>query len=167
MYFITLALFALVARSLATPTRSVLSYESNGINNTNSNTMTAPRTSTHVASSPQVTPNVAASKIIGGRTTLAPVPDQCTDSFIPYQTMFWVNSSQMNLEDAISPSWWAPISPSNWTFSTNTSGIWFSKPSWIVDGKNPALDLKPRTAANSFTLTMDQSGKVHLYCRLV
>ena len=115
-------------------------------------------TSTQVADSSQITPGVPQSEVLTGRYTLTPVPNQCTDSFIPYQTTFWAQQNQMNMEDAVNPSWWDPDPPVNWTFSTNTSGVFFSEPAWIAAGNNPALNLKPRDAGNSFT--MDKSGRV-------
>ena len=150
-----LALCFLEARVLATPAQSTFPRgDSSTI--TNHATVTSP-TSTYVTGSPQSSPNGPTSEIVDGRYTLSPLPDQCTDTFIPYQTTFWASGSQMNIDDAIGDSWWSSDSI-NWTFSTNTSGIGFTEPSWIERGHNPKLRIQPRTKASSFTLTTDPSG---------
>ena len=155
MRFLRSALFMFIARTVANPAPTVHSYRPSGRSGiSNSQSLTQ---STNL---PQITPNVPASKIEDGRYTLSPAPDQCTQSFMPYQTTFWVSSSQMDIVDSTDHGWWGPKTPTDWTFSTNTSGVWFSHPYWIQDGHNPALNLKPRAVANSFTLTMDQTGEI-------
>ena len=118
-----------VARVLGTPAQSFFPRSNNGTGNGNSTNLSP--TSVHATGSPQITPNVPASEVVTARYTLTPVPDQCTDSFLPYQTTFWAKQGQMNMEDAINPSWWAPKDPVDWTFSTNTSGVFFSEPDWV------------------------------------
>lgn len=158
MDLLALALVFLTG-ALATPAPS-LSFGAAPRKNFSSITISP--TLTQATGFSQITPGVPESEIFKGRYTLTPVPSQCTDSFIPYQTTFWAQQNQMNMEDAVNPSWWGPNQPVDWTFSTNTSGVFFKGPYWIVSGSNPALNLKPRTAGNSFTLTMDQTGKIVL-----
>ena len=157
MHFFVLATVILTAVAMATAEQSLPLRRKIGTGKSAPTPTSA--NSTRVTGFPQITPPVPASEVLTGRYTLTEVPDQCTDSFIPYQTTFWAQQNQMNMEDAVNPNWWGPKTPANWTFSTNTSGVFFSEPSWIVDGTNPALNLKPRTKANSFTLTMDETGK--------
>lgn len=155
MDLLALALVFLTG-ALATPAPSLLPFGS--ALRKNSSSIAALPTLTQVADPSQITPGVPKSEIVTGRYTLTPVPSQCTDSFIPYQTTFWAQQNQMDMEDAVNPSWWGPDQPVDWTFSTNTSGVFFKGPYWIQAGGNPAFNLKPRTAGNSFTLTMDRTG---------
>ncbi len=157
MHACALARVFFVVGAFATSAQSLFPRGDNSTGHSNPSG-TSP-TLTQVTGSPQIIPNVPASQVVTGRYTLTQVPNQCTDSFVPYQTTFWAKQNQMNMEDAINPSWWGPKDPVDWTFSTNTSGVFFSEPSWIESGRSPAMNLKPRTKANSFTLNMDQSGK--------
>lgn len=71
--------------------------------------------------------------------------------------------SQIIIEDAVNLGWWGPKVPVDWTFATNTSGIFFGEPDWVQIGTHLALNPKTRTRGNSFTLTMNETGKHHLH----
>ena len=105
-------------------------------------------------------PSVPASVTYEGPYTLPKIPTECTASIIPFQTDLWVHGAQLSIEDDAS---WMSADRTNWTFSSNTSGIVFADPYFSAGNGchsgRPCPTVANRTEPNSFTLTTSINGK--------
>ena len=92
------------------------------------------------------------------------MPNVCSDSTVPLQTSFWAQGAGVFYVEPDGGRW-AGDKPFNWTFSTNTSNVYFASPE--VPGASPPgtcadpgssycvqLNMQPRKDAQSFTLAM-------------
>ncbi len=112
--------------------------------------------------------SVPASVTYGGPYTLPNKPTECTASSIPFQTSLWVHSNQLSVEDDGS---WISQDRTDWTFSTNTSGIVFGDPYFYAGGGcasgQPCPTVTNRTQPNAFKITTSSSGKASRYYLLM
>jgi len=108
-------------------------------------------------------PSVPASVTYEGPYTLPNKPTECTASIIPFQTDLWVHGTQLSIADAEGDGRWMSADRTNWTFSSNTSGIVFGDPYFSAGGGcgsgQPCPTVANRTEPNSFNLTTSANGK--------
>ena len=87
---------------------------------------------------------------------MSPLPQACTASVAPFQTGIWVKSNQMNVED--DGGWWGNSQPVEWTFSTNTTNVVLSMPSFPgasgQDGNTVVPNVTARTSGDTFTINI-------------
>jgi hypothetical protein len=96
-----------------------------------------------------------------GRYTVTAKPEECTANAAPYQTGFWVQSNQMNIED--DGGWWGAGDPVAWTFSTNTSDVVLGMPAYPgtdgQDGVEHQPNVTKRTNGSTLTINMAQQDE--------